>query len=102
MSLAQLQGRVRILPPRIAAEPGDLVQLVAVDHGAHLVRFLLDEMEAEAAAFLRETGQDRPPPLTEREARLVLSFRDAPGGSYPFVVESGGFEGRGEIRVRRR
>jgi len=92
--------RVRMLPMRTRIGAGDVVQFVALDHRIHLIRFLEDEMEAEPLWFLRSTSQHRPPPLLERDSRLVLTFRDAPPGIYPFHVESSGAATRGEIIVR--
>jgi plastocyanin len=91
--------RTRLLPLRTQIRPGDVVQFVILDHRTHLVRFLDDETASDALEFLRHTGQDRPPPLVARESRLVLSFRDAPPGRYPFRVESIGSPVEGEIRV---
>jgi plastocyanin len=91
--------RTRLLPLRTQIRPGDVVQFVILDHRTHLVRFLDDETASDALEFLRHTGQDRPPPLVARESRLVLSFRDAPPGRYPFRVESTGSPVEGEIRV---
>lgn len=91
--------RVRILPLRTRVRPGDVVQFRVLDHRSHLVRFEDEEMEGGPLAFLVRTDQDRPPPLTEREARWVLSLSGAPPGLYPFRVESSGFTVRGEILV---
>jgi hypothetical protein len=70
-----------------------------LDSRVHLLRFLEDELSPLRLQFLRDTAQDRPPPLVERGARLVLTFAEAPVGPYPFVLE--GYESplRGEIRV---
>lgn len=92
-------ARTRVLPARITARPGDVVQFRVVDRRVHLVRFPLDELEEDARAFLERTDQASFPPLTERDARLVLSFRGAPVGDYPFVVEGPGEPVEGRIRI---
>jgi hypothetical protein len=99
VDLAVAGDRLRMLPLRTRIRTGDAVQLVVLDNLTHLVRFLTDETDQEVLAFLTRTDQLRPPPLVEREARLVLSFQGAPPGRYPFRVEAGGFEATGEIVV---
>lgn len=99
VDLTVTADRLRMLPLRTRIGVGDAVQLVVLDNRTHLVGFLTDEMDPEVLAFLTRTDQLRPPPLVEREARLVLSFQDAPRGRYPFRVEAGGFEALGEILV---
>ena len=99
VDLTVTDGRLRMLPLRTRIRAGDAVKLVVLDNRTHLVRFLTDEMDQEILAFLTRTDQARPPPLVEREARLVLSFQDAPRGRYPFQVEAGGFVALGEILV---
>ncbi|MEX0935474.1 MAG: hypothetical protein WD013_01130 [Gemmatimonadota bacterium] len=97
-----LSGRgseTRVLPPEVEVRAGDVVQFVVLDYRVHLVRFVEEELRPAAMEFLTRTGQDRPPPLVERGARLVLSFEDAPAGWYPFRVEGSGAAVRGEIRV---
>lgn len=91
--------RTRVLPARVTARPGDLVQFRVVDRRVHLVRFELDELEESARSFLERTDQASFPPLTERDARLVLTFHGAPAGDYPFVVEGPGEPVEGRIRI---
>jgi plastocyanin len=95
-------GRLRVLPLRTRARAGDAVRFVVLDHRDHLILFREREMGAEEVAFLRRTGQDRPPPLLGLDALLVLDLRDAPAGSYPFRVESSGLSMGGEIVVESR
>ncbi len=87
------------VPRFLVIHPGDVVQFVVLDHRVHQVRFLEEGLGPAQLAFLRDTAQDRPPPLVEQGARLVLTFEDAPIGAYAFVVEGYGAPLRGEIRV---
>lgn len=97
-----LSGRgdlTRVLPALTEARPGDVVQFVVLDNRVHLLRFREDRIAARGLEFLRETAQDRPPPLVERGARLVLTFQGAPEGSYYYQIEGNGAPVMGEIRV---
>lgn len=91
--------RLRMLPRRVRARTGDVVRFVVLDHRDYLIRFEAGEMDAEPAAFLRSTGQDRPPPLLGRDAFRPLDLREAPDGRYPFRIESSGLSTSGEILV---
>jgi plastocyanin len=98
-----LSGRadlIRVIPTVTEAHPGDIVQFVVTDNRVHLVRFREDRIAGPRLEFLRATAQDRPPPLVERGARLVLTFEGAPEGSYYFEIEGNGTPVSGEIRVR--
>jgi plastocyanin len=95
-------GRLRVLPLRTRARVGDAVRFVVLDHRDHMILFRDREMDPEALAFLRRTGQDRPPPLLGLDALLVLDLRDAPVGAYPFRIESSGLSMGGEIVVESR
>ena len=99
VDLSSRREQAQVLPRQTEIRPGELVQFVVLDHRVHLVRFDTEELSAPALEFLRETGQDSPPPLLEQGARLVLSFEDAPAGSYPFLVDGNGTPVSGEIRV---
>lgn len=91
--------RTRILPGHLEIRKGDVVQFRAMDGRVHLVRFPAGELAPELLAFLEASGQADPPPLVERNARLVLTFEDAPVGDYRFVVEGHGAPTAGTIRV---
>jgi plastocyanin len=98
-----LSGRgdlTRVLPAVTEAKPGDVVQFVVLDNRVHLLRFREELLQGARLDFLRTTTQDRPPPLVQRGARLVLTFEDAPEGTYYFQVEGNGAPVEGEIRVR--
>lgn len=92
-------GETRVLPRVTEIRPGHVVQFVTLDHRVHLIRFDPAELDPVLLAFLRETNQDSPPPLVAEGSRLVLSFDDAPAGSYPFLVDGDGTPVTGEIRV---
>ena len=99
VDLSSQGGQTRLLPRETEIFSGEIVQFVVLDHRVHLVRFDQDEITRSALEFMRETGQDKPPPLVEQGARLVLSFEGAPVGSYPFLVDGNGPSVAGEIRV---
>lgn len=99
IDLSGQEGRIRVLPTAVDANPGDLVQFVVADTRVYSVAFLLEEMSSGQRAFLRGSLQEASPPLVEQGARFVLSFADAPPGEYPFVVEGYGTPVRGRIRV---
>lgn len=88
-----------VSPARLAIESGSYVEFVSTDRRIHWVRFELDSLEAEAADFLRSGSQEESPPLVNRESRFVVTFRDAPDGRYPYVVQGNGGAGRGVIVV---
>lgn len=92
--------RTRLLPAELTVAPGDVVQFRVVDRRVHLLRFRLDELGDDERGYLEATRQAAFPPLTERDARLVLTFRGAPEGDYPFLVEGYGDPVEGRIRVR--
>ena len=97
-----LSGRgdeTRVLPRETEIRVGEIVQFVVLDHRVHLLRFDESQLSASALAFLRDTAQDRPPPLVEQGSRLVLSFDGAPVGPYPFSVDGHGPSVAGAIRV---
>ncbi len=93
-------GGDRILPSRVEVDPGARVHFVVEDHRVYALRFLLEEMESEAAAFLRESEQTGSPPLARQGAWHLVAFDDAPAGLYPFLLEGYGEPARGQIRVR--
>ncbi|MSR23464.1 MAG: hypothetical protein EXR92_07985 [Gemmatimonadetes bacterium] len=99
VDLGGASSETSVIPRFLEVHPGDLVQFVVLDNRVHLVRFPEKGLGPTNLAFLRETSQDRPPPLVERGARLVLSFGGAPLGVYTFIVEGYGAPMRGEIRV---
>ena len=99
VDLSTRSDRIRLLPRAVEVRDGDVVQFVVMDYRTYLVRFDEEAMDPDRVGFLRSTGQDRPPPLVEEGARLVLTFDDAPIGSYFFDVEGGGLLASGAIHV---
>lgn len=91
--------RTRVLPGHLTVRPGDVVQFRVADRRVHRVRFDVAEAAPDVRRFLESTGQASPAPLVERDARLVLTFHEAPPGDYPFVVEGFGANVSGVIRV---
>ncbi|MBW3535153.1 MAG: hypothetical protein KY453_08055 [Gemmatimonadetes bacterium] len=91
--------RERAEPATVEIVPGDLVQFMTEDRRPHTVAFLMDSLPDAEAAFLRGGAQEGSPPLVDPESRFLVSFRDAPEGRYPFVVEGTGEAARGVVVV---
>ena len=87
VELSAPENLERPRPETVRVPPGGFVEFRTADRRLHTVRVLLDSLPAAGADFLRTTGQDRSPPLLEQGARFVVSFRDAPAGRYPYLVE---------------
>lgn len=94
--------RSRLLPAYREVEVGDLVHFRVMDRRVHRIRFDLEGLPQGGRQFLQETAQAAPPPLTEQDARLILTFQGAPPGPYPFRIEGYGPPVEGVIRVRDR
>ena len=86
-------------PPTLEILGGDWVEFRSGDWRIHEVRFLLDSIPGEARTFLEGTDQVASPPLVQKDARFVGSFRDAPEGRYPFTVEGHGTAVHGVVVV---
>jgi hypothetical protein len=86
-------------PPEVTVPPTAWVEFVSSDWRVHEVRSEADSLSSEALRFLLSTGQMESPPLVHRDARFVVSFREAPEGRYPFRVEGNGAPGRGVVVV---
>ena len=85
--LTSTNGSELVDPREVAVEAGHFVEFFTQDGRVRTVSFVSDSLSPAQSSFLRSTGQDRSPPLVERETRFVVSFQDAPPGRYPFVVE---------------
>lgn len=86
-------------PVQLRVEPGSHVEFVSTDRRVRWIRFELDSLDTAAADFLRAGSQQESAPLVNRESRFVVTFRDAPEGRYPYVVQGNGLPGRGAIVV---
>lgn len=78
-------GRARIRPDTVRAEPGDIIQFIAGDDRGYAVVFDRALLADTAAAFLERTDQLRGPPLIQRGTRWIVDLSGAPSGRYPFV-----------------
>jgi hypothetical protein len=87
VELASRNGSESVQPTELAIEPGHYVEFHTQDGRVRTVAFVLQGMTPAQAEFLRSTAQDRSPPLVEMGSRYVVSFKDAPVGRYPFLVE---------------
>ena len=98
VSLATDVGE-RAEPDSIVVQPGDYLQFVSSDWLIHEVHFDSAIMDDQARSFMVVTGQMNSPPLLQQGARFVLSFVDAPLGTYPFRLQGNRADGRGVIVV---
>ena len=99
VELSAVDNRERLRPAEVTVPPGGFVEFRTTDRRLHTVRFLLDDLSGPAAAFLRDTDQVSSPPLLELGSRFVVTFRDAPEGRYPYLVEGNGQASRGVVLV---
>src|SRR5690606_28187848 len=97
--LGSVGERESVQPAEVQVPPGAWVQFATTDRRIHMVAFQLDSLPPEAAAFLRDTGQDASPPLLELDARFVVTLQGAPPGRYPFLVEGNGAPARGAVVI---
>lgn len=102
VSLAVRDGRETAVPPTTEITPGALVEFVSGDRFVRMVEFREGELSPEGAEFLQRTGQLRSAPLLDRDARFVVSFRDAPAGRYPYRAEGNYGVVQGVVVVRAR
>ena len=98
VSLATGVGE-RAEPDSIVVQPGDYLQFVSSDWLIHEVHFDSAIMDDQARSFMVVTGQMNSPPLLQQGARFVLSFEDAPLGTYPFRLRGNREDGSGVIVV---
>jgi plastocyanin len=89
-----------VRPDRLEVEPGDVVAFETADWRVHTLTFRTDSLPPPAERFLVRTGQAAAPPLVSLGSRFVVTFADAPEGSYPFRAEAGGGSIDGVIVVR--
>lgn len=100
--VVQLRGRGSAEvaePARMTIEQGHWIDFRGGDARGHVVRFDTLALGAEARRWIREADQVESPPLLTPASRWVVSFEEAPAGSYPFEVEGGGTTGTGQIEV---
>lgn len=86
-------------PDSVEVREGDWLEFVTDDWRVHEVHFDAERMAGPTLSFLEETDQVASPPMVRRDARFVVSFRDAPEGRYPFRVEGNGAPVRGVVVV---
>ena len=99
VELSAAENRERAPPSEVRVPRNGFVEFRTMDRRLHTVRFVLDGLSPEAAEFLRSTEQVASPPLLELDARFVVSFREAPDGRYPYVVEGNGELAHGSVVV---
>lgn len=102
VSLEVRDGRETAAPPTTEIAPGALVEFVSADRFVRMVEFREEGLSPEGAEFLLRTGQLRSAPLLDRDARFVVSFRDAPAGRYPYRAEGNYGTAAGVVVVRAR
>jgi plastocyanin len=89
----------RAEPAALSIEAGSYVQFVTTDWLVHEILFDTTALNPSQRGFLRSTDQLQSPPLIDRGSRYVLSFADAPLGSYTYRLEGNGTASRGTIVV---
>jgi plastocyanin len=89
----------RAEPAALSIEAGSYVQFVTTDWLVHEILFDTTALNPSQRGFLRATDQLHSPPLIDRGSRYVLSFVDAPPGSYTYRLEGNGTASRGTIVV---
>ena len=99
IEVSAAESRELALPQVVRIAPGSWVEFFVADHRIHAIGFELSRLTSGQADFLTGTGQDASPPLVALGSRFVVSFKDAPPGRYPFVLEGSGSPGRGTIVV---
>jgi hypothetical protein len=99
VEISAADNRERARPAEVRVPRDGFVEFRTADRRLHTVRFVLDGLPPDAADFLRSTEQVASPPLLELDARFVVSFREAPDGRYPYVVEGNGEPARGSVVV---
>jgi plastocyanin len=87
-------------PRRLEVLPGDYVQFVSTDWRVHEVHFVKDGLPEDLWQFLADSRQESSPPLVQRGARFVMTFQDAPTGTYAYRLEGNSESGDGVIVVR--
>jgi hypothetical protein len=102
VTLSNQSGTESVEPADVVLQPGSYLEFQTKDRHVRVVSFVMNELSAAQAEFLRSTGQDRSPPLVELDSRFVISFQAAPLGRYPFLVEGSGTPARGAVRVEER
>ena len=89
-----------VATPEVVRIPvGAWVEFLVVDHRVHTVNFELSQLPVAQAEYLTKARQDASPPLVSSGTRFVVTFSDAPPGSYPYVLEGSGRAGRGIVIV---
>lgn len=95
VTVRQQSGQERPDPAETVIRPGDHLLFQNGDRRARSVRFLVDELSAEAQRWMSESVGARGPLLGDLDARWIVHFSDAPPGRYPFEITGGGESGRG-------
>jgi plastocyanin len=87
-------------PATSTVRTGDLLRFMAQDAGAHAIAFDGSALSADARAFMERTGQLRSPPFMAEGSTWVVSFKDAPPGTYPYRCPTHGAQGAITVTAR--
>lgn len=87
------------MPDTVRAEVGAAVIFQVADWWVHTVQFVAEEMTPAQIGFLEGRARMLSPPLVERGSRYVVSFTEAPPGSYPFRIDGFGDLARGAVVI---
>jgi len=75
-------GATEFAPAPVELREGDVLRFTAVDRGPHAIVFDAAATDPAGVVFLEVSGQSRGLPLLAEGAAWVVSFADAPAGSY--------------------
>lgn len=99
VSLSGWGSQERPVPDTVRAEVGAAVIFQVADWWVHTVQFVAEEMTPAQIGFMESHGRMLSPPLVERGSRFVVSFADAPPGTYPFRIDGFGDLAKGAVVI---
>ncbi len=99
VSLAGWGGREQPVPDTVRIPPGAVVVFQVADFRVHTVTFAQDSLGLGQSEFITRASRGQSPPLIERGSRYIVSFAEAPPGTYPFRIGGFGSSAGGAVVV---
>ena len=99
VSLAGWGGTEQPVPDTVRVPPGAVVVFQVADFRVHTVTFPQDSLTSAQSGFIAQASRGRSPPLIERGSRYIVSFAEAPPGTYPFRIGGFGASAGGAVVV---
>ncbi|MDH3225013.1 MAG: hypothetical protein OEO23_14930 [Gemmatimonadota bacterium] len=99
VSLAGWGGREQPVPDTVRVPPGAVVVFQVADFRVHTVTFAQDSLSSIQSGFIARVARGQSPPLIERGSRYIVSFAEAPPGTYPFRIGGFGASAGGAVVV---